>query len=94
MSVFVIPVVICKKKGRRKGHAGKQNRTRRTRSVRLVVWGSVCVCVACVMGWGVRVQLCSFSTTGADWLWMLELAEEREDAWCAGEEREREQMPP
>ena len=47
VSVFVIPVVICKKKGRRKGHAGKQNRTRRTRSVRLVVWGSVCVCGMC-----------------------------------------------
>jgi hypothetical protein len=63
VSVFVVPVVIWKKKERRKGYAGKQNRTRRTRSVRLVVWGSVCGW-ACVMGWGVRVQLCSFLRLG------------------------------
>ena len=43
VSVLVVPVVICKQKERRKGYAGKQNRIRRTRSVRLVMWGSAWV---------------------------------------------------
>ena len=55
VSVFVIPVVVCKKKERRKGYAGKQNRTRRTRSVRLVAWGSVC-------GYGSWGGVCAFNS--------------------------------
>ena len=84
MTFFVVPVVICEEKERGKGYAGKQNRTRRTRSVRLVVWGSVC------HGMGCTRSTLLFSMTGVDWLWTLELAEGGGSAWCA----EREQMPP
>ena len=81
VSVFVVTVVICEEKEWRKGHAGKQNRIRKTRSVRLVGW-----CVGMHHGMGCTRSTLLFSTTGVGWLWMLGLAEGRGNTWCAGRE--------